>query len=197
VGVHSLKEKNLIIQKWERLGSEVLTTNPWLTLRRDRCRLQNGMEIDDYYVLEEPDVACIVALTPDRRLLLVEQYKHGYGDLCIEIPGGVFSSIDADPEVEARREFREETGYDAPHWEKIAVQAVSPARTTIKMHLYLALDAVPVTDQHLDATEAILLHALLLEDVLEMIRTGEIHVSTTVSGILLALEVLRRKGINV
>jgi ADP-ribose pyrophosphatase len=190
----ALKEQNLIIQKWERLGAEVLTRNPWLTLRRDTCRLQNGMVIDDYYVLEEADVACIVALTPDRRLLLVEQYKHGYGDICIEIPGGVFSSPNADPETEARREFREETGYDAPHWEKLGVQAVSPARTTIRMHLYLALDAVPVTDPHLDATEAIQLHALLLEDVLDMIRTGEIHVATTVSGILLALDALRRDG---
>lgn len=187
----------MIIQKWERLGSEVVTTNPWMTLRRDRCRLQSGMVIDDYYVLEELDVACIVALTPDRRLLLVEQYKHGYGDVCIEIPGGVFSSPDAEPEAEAQREFHEETGYDAPHWEKLGVLAVSPARATIKMHLYLALDAVPVTEQHLDPTETIQLYALPLDTVMTMIRTGEIHVATTVSGILLAMDVLRRRGIDV
>lgn len=188
---------SLIIQKWERLGSEVLVSNPWLTLRRDVCRLQNGMVIDDYYVLDERDVACVVALTPERRLLLVEQYKHGYGDLCLEIPGGVFASSEADPEAEARREFREETGYDAPHWEKIGVLAVSPARTPIKMHLYLALDAVPVTDPHLDPTEAIQLHIVSLDEALEMMHTGAIHVATTVSGVLLALDILRRKGIPV
>ncbi len=180
---------------WERLQSEPLISNPYLTLRRDTCRLPDGQIIDDYYVLVERDVACVVALTPARELLLVEQYKHGLGRICLEIPGGVFASDAADPLAEARREFNEETGYDAPAFFHVGTLPVSPARTTIRMHLYAALDAVPCGTQQLDSTEKIIVHRLPVDTVLDLIRSGAIDVSTTVSGIFLGLDYLRRAGL--
>ena len=50
-------------RKWEVLHSEYLIQRPWLTARRDCVRLPNGVENDEYYVLEYPDWVNVIAIT--------------------------------------------------------------------------------------------------------------------------------------
>ena len=178
---------------WKRLGVQHVLENEWLTLRRDTCALPDGRVIDDYYVVDEADVACVVAFTPARELLLVEQYKHGIGRVCLEIPGGSFDPADADPLAAAERELREETGFHSARLLKVGVLPVSPARTAVQMHLFAALDCLRVTEQSLDPQEAITVHTLPLAAVLALLRNGTIDASTTVSGLLLALDHLRER----
>ncbi len=180
---------------WTRIKSSPVLANDWLALRRDTCALPDGREIDDYYVVEEPDVACVVALTPEHDVLLVEQYKHGIGRVCLEIPGGSFDAADATPLAAAQRELREETGFSSSRWLPLGVLPVSPARTTVQMHLFAALGCVRVAEQDLDPQETITVHTLPLADALALIRTGVIDAATTVSGLLLALDHLREHGL--
>ena len=42
-------------KQWTVLESEYLIRRPWLTARRDWVRLPNGVENNEYYVLEYPD----------------------------------------------------------------------------------------------------------------------------------------------
>lgn len=177
--------------KWNVLQSNYILQNRWLSVRQDVCQLPNGRQIDDYYVVEDPNVGCVFALTPDRRLILVEQYKHAIADTCIELPAGGFENPHGDPRAESRREFREETGYDAPEFRYLAKMAQSPTRMTSYFHLFLALDAYPVGEQHLDPAEDITVHLVPLDDVFPMIERGEIHVMSTVACIYLATAHLR------
>ena len=50
---------------WTILESEYLIRRPWLTARKDRVRLPNGAENEEYYVLEYPDWVNVIALTRD------------------------------------------------------------------------------------------------------------------------------------
>lgn len=52
-------------RKWEVLHSEYLIQRPWLTARRDCVRLPNGVENDEYYVLEYPDWVNVIAITAE------------------------------------------------------------------------------------------------------------------------------------
>ena len=54
---------------WTILESEYLIRRPWLTARKDRVRLPNGAENEEYYVLEYPDWVNVIALTRDGRFL--------------------------------------------------------------------------------------------------------------------------------
>jgi hypothetical protein len=57
-------------RKWEVLHSEYLIQRPWLTARRDCVRLPNGVENDEYYVLEYPDWVNVIAITAEGKFLM-------------------------------------------------------------------------------------------------------------------------------
>jgi len=67
-------------------------------------------------------VVVIVAVTPDDRLLLVEQFRRPVDSLVIELPAGLVGDhVDPDESIleAARRELIEETGYAAAALEPI------------------------------------------------------------------------------
>ena len=171
---------------WRRLAQREIVANRWLTLREETCERPDGGVVADYYVVSEPDVACVVALTPDRQVVLVEQYKHGIGRACLEIPGGAFDAADTDPLAVAQRELLEETGYVSRDWRPLGVLAISPTRTPVQMHLFLALGCVQASGQSLDPNEDILVHVRPFEDALALVRGGVIQAATSVAGLLLA-----------
>jgi 8-oxo-dGTP pyrophosphatase MutT (NUDIX family) len=180
---------------WRLHAQTDVVANRWLTLRRDTCERPDGGVVDDYFVVAEPDVACVVALTPEREVLLVEQYKHGIGRACLEIPGGAFDAADADPLAVAQRELKEETGYISDRWQRLAVLAISPTRTTVQMHLFAALDCVCVTEQSLDPNEEIIVHLRPFTEALTLVHSGVIQAATSVAGLLLAATDLRERGL--
>ena len=54
----------------------------------------------------------VIALTPERNLVMIEQYRHGSNTIELEIPGGMMDPGDASPVAAGLRELREETGYE-------------------------------------------------------------------------------------
>lgn len=178
-------------KKWRILDSQSALKNRWISIRRDTCELPNGRVIDDYFILEENDVGCVFALTPDRKLILVEQYKHAIQDMCLEVPAGFFESRTGDPLKESRREFREETGYDADQFHYIGKLSQSPTRMTNYFHLFVAENAYPVGDQNLDPNEDITVRLIPLDDVFAMIASGEINSVSTVACIFRAVSFLK------
>ena len=76
-------------RKWEVLHSEYLIQRPWLTARRDCVRLPNGVENDEYYVLEYPDWVNVIAITAEGKFLMERQYRHGLQWTGYEICAGV------------------------------------------------------------------------------------------------------------
>ena len=77
---------------WEKLSSKYLVKENWATLRVDTCRMPDGTIIPDYYVLEYPDWVNAVALTSDKQVILVKQYRHAAGEVILELPGGCIES---------------------------------------------------------------------------------------------------------
>ena len=72
-------------QKWQVLSSEYLSRKPWFTVRRESLELPNGNRIPDYYVLEYPDWVNVIAVTKAGKLLFVRQYRHGLGEVGVEL----------------------------------------------------------------------------------------------------------------
>ena len=62
-------------RQWEVLESEYLIQRPWLTARRDKVKLPNGVVNDEYYVLEYPDWVNVIAITEDGRFVMERQYR--------------------------------------------------------------------------------------------------------------------------
>ena len=162
--------------------------NPYCKVRRDEIQLPNGKVIDDFFVHVKPDVALVLAITSDREIVFVKQYRHAMNNFFIELPAGGFDPTQEAPEVAAMREFTEETGYAVKNMQKIATLYDRPSKDTNQTHVFLAENAIAIGEQNLDPTEEIEVLLIPVDSVLEKISSGEISVMGTVTALLLGLK---------
>lgn len=179
------------MEKWTVEESQVvLDASPFLTVRQEKCFLPGGLVIPDYNVISEPDIVVAFVLTDDKQLVLVEQYKHGIGQICLEVPGGL--SDGGAPLEETKREVLEETGYASDNWEHLCSYINNPTRFDNHIHAFIAHDAKKVANQHLDPAEAIRVHIMSIPEVLQAINTGRIAAVHSIAIIFQALAKIRR-----
>ena len=179
-----------LIQKWKLLNSQMVFDNPWCQVRRDEVELPNGKVIDDFFVNVRPDIALLMAVTPNREIVFVRQYRHGVNEILLELPAGTFNPQAENNLTAATRELEEETGYIAPEIIQLATLYDNPSKDTNKIHLFLAENALPSGKQQLDITEDVEVVLVPVEAVLEKIATGEIAVCGTIAALFLGLKFL-------
>lgn len=179
------------IERWKTLRSLIVFEHKWYTLRRDHVELPNGHVMDDYFVSVRPDVVLTFPVTADGHVLFVRQYKHAAGDIFTELPGGVIDAHETDPLEAARREMLEETGYTSDDMELLMQVIDNPTKDTNRIYFYLARNVREVAAQDLDDSEHIEVLKIPLQEVEQLVLSGQINVSGSVALCLLALRKLR------
>lgn len=125
----------------------------------------------DFEIRLEPLVATIFALTPDRRVLLAEQFRPGPGATLRELPGGAFEAGES-PEAAARRELREETGCEGElHF---VGETFSGAYSTMRHYNFVALNCRKVSEPCLDDHEFINVVEITLDEFRALLRAGQL-----------------------
>jgi ADP-ribose pyrophosphatase len=100
-----------VIKPWQKISSKFIGDFRIFKLRSDfKISPRTGKE-HDFFVLDSVNWVNVIAVTPDRQLVMVEQYRHGSNTVELEIPGGMMDAGETDPVATAVRELREETGY--------------------------------------------------------------------------------------
>lgn len=178
--------------KWKKLRSQMAFDHQWCRVRQDTVELPNGTIIDDFFVNIRPDIAIILAITSQQEIIFVRQYRHGVEQILLELPAGSFDPKTEDPEVAARRELAEETGYHATSLIQLATLYDNPVKDTNSVHLFLAENVHHTNLKQLDITEEIDVVLIAIEDVRDKIRTGEICVSGSITALFLGLDYLQQ-----
>lgn len=179
------------LKKWRILRSQVVFNNRWCQIRRDQVELPVGNVIDDFFVNVRPDIALVFAVTKTGDIVFVRQYRHGAGEILLELPAGAFNPEVETPASAAAREFTEETGYVCENLIKIATLYENPVKDTNKIHLFVGKDVERAGEQVLDVTEEIEVVLVPVVEVMERISAGEICVSGSVAAVFLGLNFLR------
>ncbi len=160
-------------KKWDILTSEYLVKNKWLTVRKDHVRLPTGVEMDDYYVMEYPDWVTVIALTTEGKYVMERQYRHGIQKTCYELCGGTVEKGEKVLDT-AKRELKEETGYEGGEWEFFSTTAPNPAAMNNLCYTFVARGVYKTSGQNLENTEDIEVRELTEEELLQVMKSGQI-----------------------
>lgn len=179
---------------WKTLSSEYVVKEDWLTARRDRCERADGTIIDPYYVMEYADWVTALPVTADGKVVLVKQYRHALGEVCIELPGGCVDDTDATLEDAVRREILEETGYSFETAHYLGRISANPATNANLMHMFVATGGQKVQEQRLDHNEEIEVMELSWDEFLQLVEEKRLVQSMHMSTIFYALRYLDKLG---
>ncbi|MDX2030571.1 MAG: NUDIX hydrolase [Blastocatellia bacterium] len=166
----------------------------WLVNREVILNRESG-EVIRRSTLRHPGICVIVPFAAPDRIALMHQYRYSADDLLWELPAGTLEGREENgrmvaaesPDDCARRELREETGYEAARWEKVCECYVMPGMSDERMHVYFAHD-LTLREQSLDIGEVIEeVRVFSLAEVEAMISGGAIRDAKTLVGLFYAL----------
>ena len=158
------------------------------SVKQKKVLLPNNKEALRDLVVNQ-NASAIVPIDANSNVIMVKQYRTTAETVMLEIPAGKLDAGE-DPIECAARELREETGYSAEKIDFLFSPMVSPGFSTERIHIFMATnltsgDIDPDEDEFVETVKIPILK------VIEMIMSGEISDSKTVSGVLASARILK------
>jgi len=169
-------------KRWLTKKDKKVFETPIFDLHQIERAPDTGENSGDFYVLNAPEWINVIPITPQREIILVEQYRHGIDEVTLEIPGGMVDPGE-EPLLSAQRELEEETGYSSNSWDYLGKVSSNPAILTNFTHLYLATNCRKTSEQTPGQFEDISVHIIDLERFFDYIRAGYVHHSIVLSAV--------------
>ena len=147
------------------------------TVYLDEVSLKNG-KISKRIRVDHPQAAAIVPFVSDDEIIMVRQYRYALNRETLEIPAG---KVDEGEGLEQciRRELIEETGFEAGLVKWLYTYAPAIGYSNELIHLYIGKE-LERRKTGIDEDEISSVEIFKLEEVLGMIRNGEIIDSKTI-----------------
>lgn len=140
--------------------------------------------------VRHPGASAIVPVDEEGNVTLVKQYRAPIAQVLLEIPAGKLDFKGENRLEAAKRELREETGLTAQNWVHLTDMVSAPGFCDEVISIYLATglsagEDEPDEDEFLNVVKA------PLEELIAMVKRGEITDSKTLIGLLLAEKQLK------
>ncbi len=149
-----------------------------ITVRIDRVRLPNGKEATRE-VVSHPGAVAALAVTPEKKVLLVEQFRKPIEKNLLEAPAG---KLEPNESIEScvKRELAEETGYHSDCWIPMGSIFTTAGFSDEKIWLFLALNAQKGEAQP-DEDEFLSVHTVDWGWLMHQAETGGIEDAKTLA----------------
>ena len=161
-----------------------------LRLRVDEAQLPDG-SVAGREVVEHPGGVGVLALTEEREVLLVRQFRYPYGEILTEIPAGKREPGE-DPLLTGQRELAEETGCRADNYTFLGTVYPTPGYCDEVIYLYMATDLHP-EDAHPDEDEFLEVERMPLAQLVDLVLDNKVPDAKTQTAALKAWLLLNRK----
>lgn len=133
--------------------------------------LPNGHQTEMAFI-RHPGSTAVVPLLDDLTVVMEMQYRHPVGEYLLEIPAGTMDPGESPLEC-ARRELKEETGFEAGEFIHLGKIHILPAYSDEVIHVYIARGLI-ASKQNLDDDEIIELINTPFKQALQMVAEGRI-----------------------
>ena len=175
---------------WDTLESETVFSNPYVEVRLEKVKTPTRPEGASWTIAHRKGATVVAPITPDGRLVLVQQERIPIRANLWEFPAGQIDESSEHDEAILRatalRELREEAGYDlGPKSELIPMGHFfsSAGFMDEHSHLFAATNVVPAEGEFApEESEAFTdCRAFSQEEFRAMIASGEIRDANTLS----------------
>lgn len=154
----------------QKSTEKTLCSTPVFQVMEKRFQNNEAGAPFSYSVISAPDWVNILAITPEKDVVMVRQFRPGTEEITLELPAGVVdpgeSPIDA-----AKRELLEETGMQSDRWVCLGRCSSNPALMNNHTHLFLAIDAVQIAAPIPEESGPLEISMVSEESFLELIRS--------------------------
>jgi 8-oxo-dGTP pyrophosphatase MutT (NUDIX family) len=183
-----------VIQPWPKISSKPLGDFRVFTVRSINKRSPRTGLGHEFFIIDSVNWVNVIALTPERQMIMVEQYRHGSDTVELEIPGGMIDASDSGPEAAAVRELREETGCEGEQPRIIGKVFPNPAIMSNTCFTVLLENCRMTAATRFDETEDLAMRLVPMDEVPGLVASGKIRHCLVVAA-LFHFE-LWRKGIE-
>ncbi|GAB6039383.1 NUDIX hydrolase [Endothiovibrio diazotrophicus] len=160
------------IGKWRQLERRSVHRDRWIDLSANRFEY-DGRIIEPYYLFHYPDWVVTIAVTREREVVLVRQYRPGSDEVTIEFPTGVIDVEDDGPLAAGMRELREESGFGGGEGVLLEPMTVHPSHFRNRYHVVVVEGVERLGEQALDETEWLEVERVSVAELERMIDRGE------------------------
>lgn len=172
------------------VSSKEVFKNKLFTVTDEVAIDPGGFEIQRN-IIRHPGSAVMMAVDDRERVLLVKQFRLPAKRELLELPAGRLDPGET-PLQAAKRELKEETGFKAKKWVKLASFWPTPGYVDEKMNLFLA-EELTAGAQNLMEDERIQIAWFSRKELGKLIAEGRILDGKTLIGYFLWLEHRRRR----
>jgi 8-oxo-dGTP pyrophosphatase MutT (NUDIX family) len=170
-----------LIKAWKKTGSRPAGDFRIFTIRADKKISPRTRKEHEFYVIDTVDWVNVIALTPNRELVMVEQYRHGSDTIELEIPGGMMDAGDRSPVETGTRELREETGYAGANARVIGEVFPNPAIMSNTCYTILVENCTCSHAVELDHGEDLVTRLVSALEIPTLVAAGKIKHSLVVA----------------
>jgi ADP-ribose pyrophosphatase len=168
------------VKKFEEktLSSETIYQGKIIDLQVDEVKLPNG-KTSKRELIKHPGAVAVIALTPEGKIVMVEQYRKALEKSIVEIPAGKLEPGE-EPIITAARELEEETGYGCEKLEHLISFYTSPGFADELVHLYIAKNITRIEEaRELDEDEFVELLEVTVEEAVGLMKEKKIYDAKT------------------
>ncbi|GIL17762.1 MAG: ADP-ribose pyrophosphatase [Oligoflexia bacterium] len=153
------------------LKSRLAYNGVFLKVQQDQVEMVNGEIRAREYILH-PGASMIIPLLDEETLIMEYQYRHALKKCFWEFPAGKIDRGE-DPLQTAKRELKEETGFEAQNWRHLTTIHPVIGYADERIEIFLASNLTQ-GKQSLDQGELLEVHKVKIEDLYQRVKKGQI-----------------------